>query len=365
MRVRSDGNIWEYNGSSSGTTFTGNTSGTCITDLYITNLHGCSPITVHDSIQHITSIASTDGTLLTVLGTNNKITNNDYPTPRNSSILGGRDNILDGGLSSIICGGAGNVITGNTIGYLGNFIGAGFNNRIETVYGYSSIVGGINNTIQNFSFSCFIGGGDNNMIYANSPSSILGGKNNTIDNNQFSSIDGGYQNTIKAGSHCAIIGGDNNMISGTSAINNTVIIGGSGITGSTSNTVYVPNFNISTLGTGTSINNLGVDSSGNVVTGTTGGVSEVTTATTTTIDFTGQTIYYNSSSPGTGNISENLSGAKLGTIQKIYHNDASEPTYPAGWVLLGDAIYMTSILNIIYMEWAGGSRVEYWYVQEQ
>jgi hypothetical protein len=90
-----------------------------------------------------------------------------------------------------------------------------------------------------------------------------------------------------------------------------------------------------------------------------------TTATTTTIDFTGQTIYYNAASPATGNITNNLTNAKLGVIQKIYHNDVSEPAYPAGWVLLGDAIYFTSTLNIIYAEWAGGSRVEYWYVQEQ
>jgi hypothetical protein len=96
-----------------------------------------------------------------------------------------------------------------------------------------------------------------------------------------------------------------------------------------------------------------------------GGGSSVTTATTTTINFTGQTIYYNSTSPATGNITNNLTSANLGLIQKIYHNDTSEPTYPAGWVLMGDAIYFTSTLNIIYAEWAGGTRVEYWYVQEQ
>jgi len=38
--------------------FTGNTSASCITDLYITNLYGCSPITVHDSIQSINSSAT-------------------------------------------------------------------------------------------------------------------------------------------------------------------------------------------------------------------------------------------------------------------------------------------------------------------
>jgi len=111
------------------------------------------------------------------------------------------------------------------------------------------------------------------------------------------------------------------------------------------------------------------DASGNAswqsVSGGTGGVPEATTATTTTINFTGQTIYYNATTPGTGNISQNLTGAKLGLIQKIYHNDVAEPTYPAGWVLMGDAIYFTSTLNIIYAEWATGSRVEYWYVQEQ
>ena len=32
------------------TTFTGNTSATCISDLYITNLYGCSPITIHDNL---------------------------------------------------------------------------------------------------------------------------------------------------------------------------------------------------------------------------------------------------------------------------------------------------------------------------
>jgi hypothetical protein len=111
------------------------------------------------------------------------------------------------------------------------------------------------------------------------------------------------------------------------------------------------------------------DANGNAswqsVSGGTGGVPEATTATTTTINFTGQTIYYNATTPGTGNITQNLTGAKLGLIQKIYHNDVAEPTYPAGWVLMGDAIYFTSVLNIIYAEWAGGSRVEYWYVQEQ
>jgi hypothetical protein len=38
--------------------FTGNTSGNCITDLYVTNLYGCSPITLNTNIQYRTSSAS-------------------------------------------------------------------------------------------------------------------------------------------------------------------------------------------------------------------------------------------------------------------------------------------------------------------
>jgi hypothetical protein len=44
-----------------GETFTGNTSGDCITDLYVTNLYGCSPITVHDTIESVTGIIRTSG----------------------------------------------------------------------------------------------------------------------------------------------------------------------------------------------------------------------------------------------------------------------------------------------------------------
>jgi hypothetical protein len=51
---------WNTGGSAntidlSGLEFTGNTSGDCITDLYLTNLYGCSPITVHDELVMINS----------------------------------------------------------------------------------------------------------------------------------------------------------------------------------------------------------------------------------------------------------------------------------------------------------------------
>jgi hypothetical protein len=51
---------------------------------------------------------------------------------------------------------------------------------------------------------------------------------------------------------------------------NSVILGGQNITATTNNTAYVDNLNIKTLGSGTSVINLGLDSNGFVVTGTSG-----------------------------------------------------------------------------------------------
>lgn len=48
---------------------------------------------------------------------------------------------------------------------------------------------------------------------------------------------------------------------------NSVIIGGSGITASSDNTVYVPYLNIKNVDAGSPLYNLGIDSNGNVVTG--------------------------------------------------------------------------------------------------
>jgi len=89
-----------------------------------------------------------------------------------------------------------------------------------------------------------------------------------------------------------------------------------------------------------------------------------TTDTGANISFTEATIYGNATTALTGAITNNLTDAKLGIVQKIYHNDVSEPTFPAGWVKMGTTPYAGSVLNIIYAEWAEGTRVEYWYVQE-
>jgi hypothetical protein len=90
---------------------------------------------------------------------------------------------------------------------------------------------------------------------------------------------GGYES--EASGLSSFIHSKNSLVSG----DRSVVIGGQNITGTTDDTVYVPYLNISLLGTGTSINNLGIDVNGFVVTGTTGGFSGgIVTGTTT---FTG------------------------------------------------------------------------------
>jgi hypothetical protein len=92
--------------------------------------------------------------------------------------------------------------------------------------------------------------------------------------------------------------------------------------------------------------------------------SQIATATTGgEVSFTEKEIYNTSASAGTGNITNDLTGAQLGIVQKIYHQEGSAPSFPAGWVLLGSGTYSTTALNVIYAEWCGGTRVEYWIVQ--
>ena len=91
-----------------------------------------------------------------------------------------------------------------------------------------------------------------------------------------SHAEGYFTKSIGSASHSG--GGNSTALGDTSFIHSenslvtgdrSVVLGGQNITGTTDDTVYVPYLNISLLGTGTSINNLGIDVNGFVVTGTT------------------------------------------------------------------------------------------------
>lgn len=78
------------------------------------------------------------------------------------------------------------------------------------------------------------------------------------------------------------------------------------------------------------------------------------------IDFTTPTVFNSPASPSSANLTDDLTNARIGVVQKIYSNKSVEPTYPAGWVKVGTGSYTTSALNIIFVEWVSGTRCEYW-----
>jgi len=88
------------------------------------------------------------------------------------------------------------------------------------------------------------------------------------------------------------------------------------------------------------------------------------TSTSASIAFTKPTIHGNATTALTADITNDLTNAKLGIVQKIYHNHSSAPSVPGGWVKVGENDYITGTRNIIYAEFAEGTRVEYWIVHE-
>jgi hypothetical protein len=115
---------------------------------------------------------------------------------------------------------------------------------------------------------------------------------------------------------------------------------------------YVTDANLTTIGNTSGTNTGDQDLSAYQVyaTATTGSV----------ISFVVPQIYNSVASPSISNITDSLTSAKIGLVQKIYHNHTVAPTFPAGWVKMGTATYTTSTLNVIFAEWVSSTRVEYW-----
>jgi hypothetical protein len=228
---------WNTGGSAntidlSGLEFTGNTSGNCITDLYVTNIHGCSPITIWDNLQNVTSSALT-GTYTNVFGNNNISSssktligggeNNTIMPKSNNSFVGSGNNNYIYGYFNFIGSGYGNYINGSNKGT--NSILNGYTNTITGNTSNSSINSGKNNQIDGGSYHN-LGGGKNNKIYQGKYNVISGGENNYINSTtdpSWNFIGGGYNNYIKENQYTSIVGGRNNSITGNT---NYCVIGG-------------------------------------------------------------------------------------------------------------------------------------------
>jgi len=89
--------------------------------------------------------------------------------------------------------------------------------------------------------------------------------------------------------------------------------------------------------------------------------------TGTTVTFAAEQVYNTATTPATGNITVDQTGAVLGIVQKMYHNSGTAPTITGvtDVQLMGDGVYFTGLINVIYFEWTETNRVEYWIVQEQ
>ena len=204
----------------------------------------------------------------------------------------------------------GNVTTGSTGGGGNTFweYGDGDSNSVIDIYGDHTIVVSSSNTM--------IAGGQNNSGDTTTHSFFGGGSGNTITESDYSGIIAGINNDVSGFSfRSAIIGGQNNYLGNTQ---NSVILGGQNIQGTSSDTAYVPSLNISTVNGTAPIFNLGVDSNGFVVTGTTGGGGGITidpyedvgNVNTINWDVSGTSTNYEATL--TGNTTLNISNVRNG-----------------------------------------------------
>jgi hypothetical protein len=120
-----------------------------------------------------------------------------------------------------------NIAGPNTAGGDFSTIGGGMNNTIGTDAHAAVIAGGVGNTLGSNSVASFIGGGFQVTIGANGGNAVLvGGDNNTIGANARSaSLVGGERNVIGAGSTYGFIGGGWNNRTGTNALGAAIASG--------------------------------------------------------------------------------------------------------------------------------------------
>ncbi|HXT11888.1 MAG TPA: tail fiber domain-containing protein [Candidatus Angelobacter sp.] len=155
---------------------------------------------------------------------------NNWNFALEGTISGGRENIINtNGAGATIAGGVMNNIAANNFPgtYNGSVIGGGLENTNNG--NYSTVSGGVLNTIQFGADGASVGGGSLNTIYTNANHSVIsGGANNSVlPGAIYSSLGGGQNNSIQTNANYSTIGGgQNNSIN--SGINTGTIGGGLG-----------------------------------------------------------------------------------------------------------------------------------------
>jgi hypothetical protein len=287
-------------------------SGDCVDDLYLANLYGCSPIIVWDNLTLSGSVIDAQGGGYLNLRYNNDgifYLGNDNGNYSDTFIYGengyleissydpsARINIFTDG------GNAGFVLTNDTTFYT---------NDISIYTDTTSIL------------STPVAGDGNNILEINNDNILLQGNtklNVSVGNHSPVGIGSAVSDLLIAvvtgtsyttdslrETNPSILSSQYSTIQ--TGIKNSVALGGYNLNINSDNTAFVDNLNINTIGSGNSIFNLGLDSSGNVVTGVTTTDTYVTggtylNGTTTFTNNTGGTFNVSGfTQPFTGNTS--------------------------------------------------------------
>lgn len=174
----------------------------------------------------------------------------------NSAILGGIFNKIhtdaNQGIGNVILGGNRNMITGSNgfsaLGHQYSAIIGGELNSIDSNYPGSGemIAASYSSSIRDSFSSAIIASKASNIFYNfQTPESvaIIAAERSEIASTQNAAIIGGYENKLeKLTYNSVILGGTRNLITGS--VQNSAVIGGSDITGSKSDTVYMPNAHV-------------------------------------------------------------------------------------------------------------------------
>lgn len=78
----------------------------------------------------------------------------------------------------------------------------------------------------------------------------------------------------------------------------------------------------------------------------------------TAILFDQDSVYGSIATPETGNITASYTGANLGTVALIIHDNGTEPTYPATWQKISGT-YSTTVTNYISAVYLDATHVKY------
>ena len=81
-------------------------------------------------------------------------------------------------------------------------------------------------------------------------------------------------------------------------------------------------------------------------------------STGTSITFVQDTVYGTTTTPETGNITASYTGANLGTVALIIHDNVTEPTYPATWQKISGT-YSTTVTNYISAVYLDATHIKY------